>query len=85
MILPGVLALVGTALLPADDSAGVDVQLSGPGAVVRVLAAVTGVSSLALPVLTVRWARKRWLGYLLLGLALGGVVGAIGLGMLGIL
>ncbi len=44
-----------------------------------------GVAALALPVLTGRWARKRWAGYLLLGLGLSAFVGAVGLVMFGIL
>lgn len=42
-------------------------------------------AAFALPVLTVFWSRKRWAGYVLLGLGLSMVVGVIGLVQLGIL
>lgn len=85
LALPGVVTLIGTAFLPAEDSVGIDVEVSGPGVAVRVLSAVVGVAALVVPVLTVRWARKKWAGYVLLGLGLSAVAGAVGLGMLGIL
>ena len=85
LALPGTVTLIGTALLPAEDSAAIDVQVSGPGLGLRIAAALGGGAALALPVLTLRWARKRWLGYVLLGLAASALAGAVGLGMLGIL
>lgn len=85
LALPGMVTLIGTALLPAADSAGIDVEVAGPGIVVRILAVLGGVAALAMPFLTVRWARRKWAGYVLLGLALSALAGAVGLGMLGIL
>lgn len=84
-VAPGVLALAGTALLPAADTVGVDTVSRGPGTGVRWLAAGIAVGALALPIFTVRWARRRWDGYVLLGLGLSLLVGAVGLGMVGIL
>lgn len=81
----GVVALLGTALLPDDGGVGVDFEVAGPGMVTRGVALTVGVAALALPVLTARWARKRWAGYVLLGLGLSAVVGAVGLVMVGIL
>lgn len=82
---PGIVALTATAVLPADDSAGVDFAVSGPGWPVRVAALVVAVAALMLPVLTVRWARRKWAGYVLLGLGLSAVVGVVGLFLVGIL
>lgn len=48
-------------------------------------AVVQVAAGLVLPVLTARWARKAWLGYVLLGLALCAGVGVVGLVQLGIL
>lgn len=81
----GIVALLGTALLPDDGGVGVDFEVAGPGMVTRGVALTVGVAALALPVLTARWARKRWAGYVLLGLGLSAVVGAVGLVMVGIL
>ena len=36
LALPGMVTLIGTALLPAADSAGIDVEVAGPGIVVRI-------------------------------------------------
>lgn len=81
----GIVALVGTALLPVDGSAGLDFEVAGPGMLTRGVALSAGVAASALPVLTGRWARKRWAGYLLLGLGLSAVVGAVGLVLFGLL
>ena len=78
-------ALAMLLLVPEVDTAGVDQPLTGPGAGPRIVMAVLGSASLALPVLTVRWARKIWLGYTLLGVTLSGVFCVAGLVLLGLL
>lgn len=83
--LPGVVALVGTALLPAEDALGIDVVRNGPGTLTRAVMIALAVAVLAVPVLTTVWARKKWAGYVLLGVGASIVVGCIGLAMLGIL
>lgn len=42
-------------------------------------------AGVALPVLTALWARRRWAGFVLLGLGLSVVVGAVGLVQFGLL
>ncbi len=85
LALPGIVALLGTALLPAEDATGIDVVRTGPGTLTRALMMALGVSALAVPVLTTWWARKRWAGYVLLGIGTSIVLGCIGLAMFGIL
>ena len=82
---PGLLAAQLALALRAEDSAGLDHEVTGPGLWPRVLALALIVAALAFPILTGRWGRKKWLGYLLLGLALSAVVGVVGLTLLGVL
>lgn len=85
LALPAIIASVLFVSLRDDDSAGLDYAVEGPGLLPRILAVVLGVVSLALPAFTVRWARKKWAGYLLLGVSLSAVTFFIGLFMLGVL
>lgn len=68
-----------------DEGSGTDVVVEGPGVFPRILALLLVVVSVALPPLTVRWARKRWAGYLLLGICLSFACCLTGLILLGIL
>lgn len=85
LVAPSIIASVLFVSLRGDDSAGLDYAVEGPGLLPRLLAVILGVVSLALPAFTVRWARKKWAGYLLLGLCVSSVIFFIGLFMLGIL
>lgn len=85
LLLPWWLAVTVLLTYPFDDSVGIDRQITGPGPAPRVIAGILAIITLALPPLTLRWARKKWLGYLLLGLALSGVGSIAGLVMIGVL
>ena len=85
LVLPALFAAVVFVSLSGDDSAGLDFQVEGPGAVSRILAVLLFIGAATLPVLTARWARKRWAGYLLLGVGLSAVAFIVGLIMLGVL
>lgn len=85
MLVPWLLAMWIQWTLPFDDSAGLTFEVTGPDMTWRAIGAGVAIASLALPVLTVRWARKKWLGYLLLGLGLSGVASVTGLVLLGVL
>lgn len=85
LVAPAVFSAIVYLSLSTDDSAGLDYQVQGPGLVPRVLALLFAVGSAALPVLTVRWARKRWAGYLLLGMGLSVAALIVSLFLLGIL
>jgi len=97
---PGALALGGAALLLAAagtltglayvilapaDSAGIDFEIAAPPLWKSIAFGVQALAGLVLPVLTVLWARRRWAGYVLLGLGLAAVSGVVGLVQLGIL
>lgn len=73
-------------LLPVDNQSGTDQLLSSVPATGSIVAAAAGaLALLALPVLTTLWARRAWLGYVLLGLVLSAVGGVAGLVWIGIL
>lgn len=59
-----VYATVLSETLPDPDQGIIDVR---PPLVLRILALIWVAVILALPVFTVRWARKKWLGWLLVG------------------
>lgn len=85
-VLPTTIGWALWAWLPVETTSGTDMQGdAATGGWTRVLAAVAAVVVLSLPVLTGRWARKAWLGYLLLGGLLSGLVLVIGMFMFGIL
>lgn len=68
------------------NQAGIDMVVDdGPSAFARVMAAIGALLALLLPFLAARWARKMWLGYLLLAFLLSVVVLAIGLMMFRVL
>lgn len=85
LLLPGAGAGLATLLIPDTGGAGTDRVVGGTPLWVRIFGALGVASLVVLPVLTVRWARKTWLGYVLLTLGLSLLVGAIGLGLFGII
>ena len=83
-------AMVGwsvNAFYTFDNQAGIDMSVeSGLTPVwVQVLSAIAVVGALVLVVCIVRWARKQWLGWFLVGWILAAVVLMIGLAMFNIL
>ncbi|MBK7822350.1 MAG: hypothetical protein IPJ61_15140 [Tessaracoccus sp.] len=83
--LPGVLAAVLWLLVPHHDPSGIDFQPTAPSPVWSVIAVVVPILVLTLAALTVYWARRRWAGYVLLGVTANLVVGFVGLFVWGIL
>lgn len=89
------LALVGVpavlltvyATLPAVALQGTDRPIAdaGPPLALRILALVAAAMILCLPGFTVRWSRKRWAGWMLLGMIASGVTFIGSLFALGIL
>lgn len=82
---PGLLTGLAWLLLPGADSSGLDEEIVAPSPWLGVLAGLQVVASLLLPALSLRWAKKAWLGYLLLGLALCSALGVVGLVQMGVL
>lgn len=82
---PAALAGLMWVLLPANDSSGLDFEVAAPPAWMNVLAYALPVVGAVAFFLTVYWARKRWAGYLLLGLGVSLIVGIAGLVFQGIL
>lgn len=88
MVTTGVLPLLVYALLagPGNLSSGTDLAPeAGPGIGIRILYAGIGVALLAIPGFVIWSARRRLLGFLLLGLIAAFVVMCWGLAVLGIL
>lgn len=85
LVLPGALAGFIVLTIPDTGGSGIDVEAGVVPLWHRIFAVIALVALVVLPVLTTRWARKTWLGYVLLGSALSFVVGAVGLGMFGII
>ncbi len=82
----GTISLLVYVALPVDNIAGTDIVTdTAPSTVSMVVALIGAVVLLALPVLTTVWARRIWLGYMLLGLTLSAVGGIAGLVWMGIL
>lgn len=78
--------LILLALLSPPDSSGLEGAVeSGPPIAVRLLWMVLGVAGLALPPVVVVMARRAWLGWTLVVLAICVFVMAAGLLMLGVL
>lgn len=83
---PGLLAgRWALALRGEEGTAGLDHEVSDPGRGPFILGMVLIVFSLGFPVLTGRWAKKKWLGYVMVGMALCALLGATGLALMGIL
>ncbi|RRD46087.1 hypothetical protein [Tessaracoccus sp. OH4464_COT-324] len=80
---PAVLYWLAYIFLVIDNQAGLDIQVESgiPPMPLRVLALVATVAALALPVLMVRWSRKIWLGYTMLGGIVALVIALIGLSL----
>lgn len=72
-------------LIPPPDDAGIDFEVQAQPVWLTVLWAAQVLAGLALPILTTYWSRKKWAGYVLLGLGLAGVLGIVGLFQSGIL
>lgn len=85
LLLPGAAAGLVALLIPDTGGAGTDRVIGTTPLWVRIFGAVGVASMLVLPLLVLRWARRTWLGYVLLGLALSALIGAIGLGLFGII
>lgn len=88
MVMTGVLPLLLYALLagPGNLSAGTDLAPeSGPGIGIRILYVALSLVFLAVPGFVIWSARRRLLGFLLLGLIAAFLVMCWGLAMLGIL
>ncbi len=78
--------LILVALLPPADGSGTDVDVaSGSSLAWRLTWMVIGVACLALPAAVVVLARRAWLGWMLVLLALSAFVLAAGLWTLGVL
>lgn len=73
------------AVLSATDASGTDMTVESPSTTPRVLSALLALSFLVLPVLTVYFARKKWLGWLLVALGASFLVMCFGLVQLGVL
>lgn len=86
-VLPAVVGWGLWAWFPVETISGTDISadIKTPAAWSRVLAAIAAGLAIALPFLTARWARKIWLGYLLLAGIINVIVLGIGLSMFGIL
>lgn len=73
------------AVLSATDASGTDMTVESLSNTPRVLSALLALSFLVLPVLTVYFARKKWLGWLLVALGASFLVMCFGLVQLGVL
>lgn len=85
LAVPGALAGIVWLLIPNYDSSGLDFEVVGPSLWQQLLAGGLPVATLVLFVLTIYWARKKWAGYLILGLGLSLVVGIVGLVFTGVI
>ena len=79
--------LVAAALLPSGDVSGTDVTAAatGPALGWRLLWVVLGVACLAVPLVAVWVARRKWLGWLLVTQAVSAVVLGVGLAALNVI
>lgn len=85
-VFPAVLGWGLYALYPIENQAGTDMTVDpGPDPWLRWLAAFGALATMTLPLFVARWARKAWLGFLLLGALVSVVVLAVGLWLFGIL
>ncbi len=79
-------ALLVIAVMPATDVSGTDLEaINGVGLGWRIVHVALGVASLAVPVAVVVVARKMWLGWVLLLLAVSAAILGAGLWTLGII
>lgn len=72
-------------IIPPIDSAGIDFEIVAPPAWLAVVYLAQALAAVVIPGLTFFWARKRWAGYVLLGLGLSMLLGIVGLVQLGVL
>ncbi|GAA4894215.1 hypothetical protein GCM10025789_09300 [Tessaracoccus lubricantis] len=84
LVAPGTVAGLIVLLIPDTGGAGVDFSVDTVPLWQQVFAWVAIAAAVVLPFLTALWARRAWLGYVLLSLGLSLVVGVIGLGLFGI-
>lgn len=72
-------------LVPPPDQTGIDFEVQTQPLWMTLLWAAQVLAGVTLIVLTVVWARRKWAGYVLLGLGLSAVIGVVGLAQFGIL
>lgn len=85
-VTPAVIAWAFTAFYTLENQAGIDMIVDeGPSPFARGLAAAGVVVAVLLPFFAARWARKIWLGYLMLAFLLSVVILGAGLVMFRIL
>ncbi|MFT3888154.1 MAG: hypothetical protein QM713_08340 [Arachnia sp.] len=82
---PGATVAALWLLVPAYDGSAIDFEVAAPSPIWSVVAAAAVVMSLVLAALTVYWSRRKWAGYVLLGIGLSFAVGVVGLFVWGIL
>lgn len=81
-----VIPLFGTAVLPADSTSGTDLPSSQtPGAGWQIAYIVVALLFLAAPVSVVVFARRKWLGWLVVSLVASALMFGAGLWALGII
>lgn len=86
MVITTAVSLLLISVLAPTGASGTDLtEVSSPSLAWRIIWAVVGVACLALPVAVVVTARRQWLGWLLVMLALSTFALAAGLWALGIL
>lgn len=83
LLLPGGAAGLVALLIPDTGGAGVDFEVATTPLWVRIFGALGVASLVVVPLLILRWARKTWLGYVLVGFGLSLLIGAVGLGLFG--
>lgn len=81
----GVVPAALFAVMTPDPSSGTDMTIEAPSSAPRIISAVAALVFLALPVLTVIFARRKWLGWLLVALAASFAVMCWGLFQLNVL
>ena len=72
-------------IIAPADSTGIDFEVQAQPVWRLLVAVAQALAGVVLPVLTAFWSRKRWAGYVLVGLGLSVALGIVGLFQLGIL
>lgn len=70
LVIPPAVVFTIYATLPSTAGEGTDTVVTGvgPSRVLRVMAGLWVVAVLSLPLLTLRWCRKKWAGWMLVGM-----------------